>query len=121
VNRRGALGLALLFAALAGCASLRGRDEARWRAEARVDDAACTAAGYSFPSHDYTDCRRLQAERRQRKQWSELALAQQLERNRTPTELPVAPPGVYLPIDPDRFTCQQAGPADDGWIDCRER
>lgn len=106
---------------LAGCAQLRSQDEARMRHEATADHAACVATGHDFPSDAYNDCRRMHAEQRQRKRWMELALAQQQERERTPNDLPVAPPGVYLPIDAARFGCEQRGELADPWIDCRER
>jgi len=122
VTRRAAtLCLALVGLTLVGCAALRGHDEARMRAQAETDDAACVAGGLRYPSDAYTSCRLMLAEQRQRKQWMELALVQQQERERTPSTLPVAPPGVYLSIDPDRFRCEQRGDPAGGHVDCRER
>ena len=111
--------LPILCASLAACAVLRARDLARERAEARIDDAACS--GTDFPSDAYTTCRRQLAEQRQRRQWMELALVQQQTRNNTPEQLPVAPPGVYIPIDPARYACGERHTDGERWIACAER
>lgn len=118
----GALGVLIGALALAGCEALARRDAAREVAEARVDHAACLREGVAFPAPAYTDCRRRQADARNRQRWTELSLAQQQNAVNTPEVAMVdRTPGVFRAIDPARFACAKQGEGVDEVILCRER
>jgi hypothetical protein len=113
----------LLVALLAevGCAAWRGADADREYREAQKDHAQCASDTVAFPAPEYVACRRKLADARQRDQWLELSMAQQLERGRTPEYLNPAPPAPYRPIDAQRFVCEERSRDGATWIACGER
>ncbi|HEX7048494.1 MAG TPA: hypothetical protein VF275_13085 [Gammaproteobacteria bacterium] len=97
--------------ALCGCEWLTQLDRSRSAEFARLDHRACEARGYTWPGKAYVDCRRFQADDRQRERWKELQMTRQQQplRGDIGIQARIEP---YRPIREENFGCDEARGAD---------
>lgn len=107
------LPILLLMCLLAsqGCQWLASLDGNRNADLARLDHRACEARGYTWPGKAYVDCRRFQADDRQRERWKELQMTRQQQplRGDIGAQSRIEP---YRPIREENFGCDEARGAD---------